>query len=149
MREDYEIVEGWKQTGLLNGIAEEFHDSVAYLMENQRLYNEGSGFPVEFNRVSIPLLRRVFPLLSKHVRVESYLTEEFPRFLETELLFKVPKPSGDSGMEILKAEADATAKLAESLANVLADFAKAKKAKVFYLECLGLENGKLVAFYEM
>jgi hypothetical protein len=52
--------ERWRLTGLCDGLDDYQSLEVSYLMENQRLFNENADQPAWFNRLSIPLTRRVF-----------------------------------------------------------------------------------------
>ena len=69
----------WAETGLLKGIKEKYTRScAAVLLENQRLINEIStdtGDIAQFKRISIPLVRRIYPQLiaNKIVSVQPLL----------------------------------------------------------------------------
>ena len=69
----------WGETGLLGGIEEKYTRScTAVLLENQRLMNEVStdtGDIAQFKRISIPLVRRIYPQLiaNKVVSVQPLL----------------------------------------------------------------------------
>lgn len=69
----------WTQTGLLEGISDKYTRScTAVLLENQRLMNEVStdtGDISQFKRISIPLVRRIYPQLiaNKVVSVQPLL----------------------------------------------------------------------------
>src|SRR3954467_9866207 len=69
----------WAQTGLLEGIEDRLtRSTTAVLLENQRLINEVSsdtGDIAQFKRISIPLVRRIYPQLiaNKIVSVQPLL----------------------------------------------------------------------------
>jgi hypothetical protein len=69
----------WSQTGLLEGLDDRYARScTAVLLENQRLMNETStdtGDIAQFKRISIPLVRRIYPQLiaNKVVSVQPLL----------------------------------------------------------------------------
>ena len=69
----------WTQTGLLDGIKDKYSRScAAVLLENQRLMNEVSTDTsdiAQFKRISIPLVRRIYPQLiaNKIVSVQPLL----------------------------------------------------------------------------
>jgi hypothetical protein len=79
LNEARELEGRWKRTGLLNGIGDRFTRScTAVLLENQRLMNEIStdtGDIAQFKRISIPLVRRIYPQLiaNKIVSVQPLL----------------------------------------------------------------------------
>lgn len=151
MQDEFDVIDQWKRTGMLTGLSEQTMDHAAYLFENQRIYNVGDdSLTPQFRRISIPLLRRLIgSLTERNMKVETYLTDVFPRFLETNIDAEIKLPEGLAGTEIMDYEKEGVAKMSEQLADLLTNFAKAKKAKNFYLEGLGLENGKLVVFYEL
>jgi len=69
----------WASTHLLDGIEDRFaRSTTAVLLENQRLFNEVStdtGDIAQFKRISIPLIRRIYPQLiaNKIVSVQPLL----------------------------------------------------------------------------
>lgn len=69
----------WSQTGLLEGIDNKHtRSATAVLLENQKLFNELStdtGDIAQFQRISIPLIRRIYPQLiaNKIVSVQPLL----------------------------------------------------------------------------
>lgn len=69
----------WSQTGLLDGIEDRYtRNCTAVLLENQRLMNETSTDTsdiAQFKRISIPLVRRIYPQLiaNKIVSVQPLL----------------------------------------------------------------------------
>lgn len=69
----------WAQTGLLDGITDDWtRKTTAVMLENQRLINEVStdtGDIAQFKRISIPLVRRIYPQLiaNKIVSVQPLL----------------------------------------------------------------------------
>lgn len=69
----------WAKSGLLNGIEDRFaRQATAVLLENQRLMNEAmtdTGDIAQFKRISIPLVRRIYPQLiaNKVVSVQPLL----------------------------------------------------------------------------
>jgi hypothetical protein len=69
----------WGETGLLNGIQDDYVRScTSVLLENQRLMNENttdSSDVAQFKRISIPLVRRIYPQLiaNKVVSVQPLL----------------------------------------------------------------------------
>lgn len=69
----------WGKTGLLEGIDDRYvRNATAVLLENQRLMNEVStdtGDVAQFKRISIPLVRRIYPQLiaNKIVSVQPLL----------------------------------------------------------------------------
>lgn len=74
-----ELENRWSKTGLLRGI-EDTHTraATAVLLENQRLINEVStdtADVAQFKRISIPLVRRIYPQLiaNKIVSVQPLL----------------------------------------------------------------------------
>ncbi len=74
-----ELEARWTKTGLLDGIEDRFvRANTAVLLENQRLINENStdtGDIAQFKRISIPLVRRIYPQLiaNKIVAVQPLL----------------------------------------------------------------------------
>jgi hypothetical protein len=79
LNEARELEGRWQETGLLNGIKDKYTRScAAVLLENQRLINEIStdtGDIAQFKRISIPLVRRIYPQLiaNKVVSVQPLL----------------------------------------------------------------------------
>lgn len=79
LNEARELENRWSQTGLLEGIGDKYTRScTAVLLENQRLMNEVStdtGDIAQFKRISIPLVRRIYPQLiaNKVVSVQPLL----------------------------------------------------------------------------
>lgn len=79
LNEAKELESRWAQTGLLENINDKYTRScTAVLLENQRLINESStdsGDVAQFKRISIPLVRRIYPQLiaNKVVSVQPLL----------------------------------------------------------------------------
>jgi len=79
LNEAKELESRWKKTGLLEGIEDRYvRSNTAVLLENQRLINEVStdtGDVAQFKRISIPLVRRIYPQLiaNKIVSVQPLL----------------------------------------------------------------------------
>lgn len=79
LNEAKELETRWGRTGLLEGIQDRFvRSATAVLLENQRLMNEVStdtGDIAQFKRISIPLVRRIYPQLiaNKIVSVQPLL----------------------------------------------------------------------------
>jgi hypothetical protein len=79
LNEARELESRWSQTGLLENINDKYTRScTAVLLENQRLINESStdsGDVAQFKRISIPLVRRIYPQLiaNKVVSVQPLL----------------------------------------------------------------------------
>jgi Major capsid protein Gp23 len=79
LNEAKELETRWGQTGLLKGIDDRYvRSATAVLLENQRLMNEVStdtGDIAQFKRISIPLVRRIYPQLiaNKIVSVQPLL----------------------------------------------------------------------------
>ena len=79
LNEARELESRWAQTGLLENINDKYTRScTAVLLENQRLMNESStdsGDVAQFKRISIPLVRRIYPQLiaNKVVSVQPLL----------------------------------------------------------------------------
>lgn len=79
LNEARQLERRWSQTGLLNGIEDRATRSVtSVLLENQRLINEMSTDTsdiAQFKRISIPLVRRIYPQLiaNKIVSVQPLL----------------------------------------------------------------------------
>jgi hypothetical protein len=79
LNEARDLERRWHQTGLLEGIGDKYARScTAVLLENQRLMNEVStdtGDVAQFKRISIPLVRRIYPQLiaNKIVSVQPLL----------------------------------------------------------------------------
>ena len=79
LNEARELENRWAQTGLLDNIEDRYTRScTAVLLENQRLINEVStdtGDISQFKRISIPLVRRIYPQLiaNKVVSVQPLL----------------------------------------------------------------------------
>jgi hypothetical protein len=79
LNEAKELESRWKKTGLLDGIEDRtVRSNTAVLLENQRLINESAtdtGDVAQFKRISIPLVRRVYPQLiaNKIVSVQPLL----------------------------------------------------------------------------
>jgi hypothetical protein len=67
LNEAKELETRWGKTGLLEGIQDRYvRSATAVLLENQRLMNEVStdtGDIAQFKRISIPLVRRIYPQL--------------------------------------------------------------------------------------
>lgn len=65
LTESKELVSRWGTTGILNGITDpNIRSATAVLLENQRLINEVStdtSDVAQFKRISIPLVRRIYP----------------------------------------------------------------------------------------
>jgi hypothetical protein len=79
LNEAKELETRWSKTGLLEGIEDRYvRSATAVLLENQRLMNEVStdtGDIAQFKRISIPLVRRIYPQLiaNKIVSVQPLL----------------------------------------------------------------------------
>jgi hypothetical protein len=79
LNEAKELESRWNKTGLLQGIEDRYvRSATAVLLENQRLMNEVStdtGDVAQFKRISIPLVRRIYPQLiaNKIVSVQPLL----------------------------------------------------------------------------
>jgi len=79
LTESKELVSRWGTTGILDGITDpNTRSSTAVLLENQRLINEIStdtSDVAQFKRISIPLVRRIYPQLiaNKIVSVQPLL----------------------------------------------------------------------------
>lgn len=79
LNEAKELETRWGRTGLLEGIEDRYvRSATAVLLENQRLMNEVStdtGDISQFKRISIPLVRRIYPQLiaNKIVSVQPLL----------------------------------------------------------------------------
>ena len=79
LTEARELVKKWDSTGLLNGIADpHLRSTTSVILENQRLINElstGTDDIAQFKRISIPLVRRIYPQLiaNKIVSVQPLL----------------------------------------------------------------------------
>lgn len=79
LNEAAKIEATWAKTGMLQGIENKFERSTAAVMlENQRLINEtmtDTGDVAQFKRISIPLVRRIYPQLiaNKIVSVQPLL----------------------------------------------------------------------------
>jgi len=79
LNEAKELETRWGKTGLLEGIDDRYvRSATAVLLENQRLINEvstDSGDVAQFKRISIPLVRRIYPQLiaNKIVSVQPLL----------------------------------------------------------------------------
>jgi len=79
LTESKELVSRWGTTGILNGITDpNVRSATAVLLENQRLINEVStdtSDVAQFKRISIPLVRRIYPQLiaNKIVSVQPLL----------------------------------------------------------------------------
>lgn len=79
LNEAKELESRWKKTGLLEGIEDRYvRSNTAVLLENQRLINESNtdtGDVAQFKRISIPLVRRIYPQLiaNKIVSVQPLL----------------------------------------------------------------------------
>lgn len=79
LNEAQELESRWAKTGLLEGIDDRFvRQTTAVLLENQRLMNEAAtdtGDIAQFKRISIPLVRRIYPQLiaNKIVSVQPLL----------------------------------------------------------------------------
>ena len=79
LNEARELRKRWQKTKLLEGIKDSYTlDTISVLLENQRLMNEVStdtGDIAQFKRISIPLVRRIYPQLiaNKIVSVQPLL----------------------------------------------------------------------------
>ena len=79
LNEARELESRWGKTGLLEGLEDRYvRSATAVLLENQRLMNEVStdtGDIAQFKRISIPLVRRIYPQLiaNKIVSVQPLL----------------------------------------------------------------------------
>ena len=79
LNEAKDLERRWSQTGLLEGIKDKYERScTAVLLENQRLMNEvatDTSDIAQFKRISIPLVRRIYPQLiaNKVVSVQPLL----------------------------------------------------------------------------
>ena len=79
LNEARELETRWNKTGILRGIEDPYvRSATAVLLENQRLINETStdtSDVAQFKRISIPLVRRIYPQLiaNKIVSVQPLL----------------------------------------------------------------------------
>ena len=79
LNESKELESRWASTGILDGIGDRYmRSATAVLLENQRLINEVStdtSDVAQFKRISIPLVRRIYPQLiaNKIVSVQPLL----------------------------------------------------------------------------
>jgi hypothetical protein len=68
METETEICEKWGKWDILKGLEEPDKTKVAVLLENQRIYNEmtpSCEMQAKWKRLSIPIVRRLFPALKK------------------------------------------------------------------------------------
>lgn len=144
-----DIVERWQETGLLRLVNEDQIADMAYLLENQRIYNERDaigGNASQFRRLSVPLAVRVFPNLKSH---SSYKIESR---LNLESCLQVPLDL-DWGCEEsgLDNEANYTADIAEEVREELDRFIRSQAPfNVFYVQAFGLnENGDFLLYYDL
>jgi hypothetical protein len=118
LNEAKELEGRWGQTGLLDGIEDKsIRATTAVLLENQRLVNEVStdtGDVAQFKRISIPLVRRIYPQLiaNKIVSVQPLLG---PTGLVYYLRFRYATNKGDMRGADLAAGAYSTANDAGSM----------------------------------
>lgn len=98
LTEARQIEAAWAKTGVLNGLNDRFtRSATAVLLENQRLMNEamtGTDDIANFKRISIPLVRRIYPQLiaNKIVSVQPLLG---PTGLVYYLRFRYSSNKGD------------------------------------------------------
>jgi len=154
-----DVVEKWERTGLLSGVPSERLADMAYMLENQRIYNptivEHSKWQIpQFMRISIPLARRVFPCLESHQRhkVESKLGLESCLYKITGLAGPWTESQYDGhGGHNLDVEAHATSLLADNLREHVDKFIESQAPfNTFYVQALGLDDeGKIILYYDL
>lgn len=154
-----EVVEKWSQTGLISGVPESMVADMAYMLENQRLYNrkltEHSRYEIPlFMRISIPLARRVFPVLESHKnhKIESKLGLEccLHKFTGVSGPWAESQYDGHGGHN-LNTEAEATSLLAHKLKEHVDKFIESQAPfDIFYVQALGLDDeGKILLYYDL
>lgn len=155
-----EVIEKWEKTRLLNGVQENLVAGTAFLLENQRLFNEKLKESVNYNassfrRNSIPLARRIFPCLKSHqnynieskLNLESSLIENLN--IKGSWVFESTERQ-DFDLSDLEAEAKSVADLADVVKNKIDSFIESQAPfNTFFVQCFNLDNnGNLVLHYD-
>lgn len=140
------VIENWSNTGLLQGLPEYAIEDCAFVLENQKVYNEKEMAHPSFKRMSIPLCRRIMDSLRVNINVKSRLVEDnkFDQWFDTRLKFETPKPYD------LETEIRYCADFARSLVSRINEYMSATgryEKKPFYLLGLGIKDGTVVVFH--
>ena len=113
-----ELVHKWKKTRLLHGTPKKYRESLAACLESQRLFNEADdSISPRSKRISIPLVLRLFNKVENlHNSRFIYGLNDFVYTHTFNYRYNPPEPTP---YYTLDADAEATALLAEGLANEL------------------------------
>jgi hypothetical protein len=139
----------WQKTKLLEGIESETKQrDTARLFQNQIELNEKNDFPPDFKRSSIPLLRRVFPVLNAAARSREFTESSKTTTMSVRLTHL--QPSG--GTFDLDHEAEQVARIAVELRDHIDRFIYGcpDEGSNFYVEGLSIDaNRRLVLHYSV
>lgn len=124
----------WEQTQLLDGVTSERKLSLANLLESQRKFNETSQ-NASFNRISIPLLRRIFTC----DLVEGTLAPQSQWYT-----FEDKWNNYDHGAFNLDREAETVSKMADSIVSQIQTMGR---IAIHCLDCM--EDGSIRMNYSL
>ena len=158
-----DIVERWEKTRLLQGVPTELKAEMAFVFENQIIHNnhikESNNISAEkFRRLSVPLARRVFPVLESHkhykVSAKPYLESSIVADLGVPGVWHTNTQRDDSkgwATRVLDLEAKQTATLAETLKKSVDSFIRSQAPfKVFHFQCFGTnDKGNVTLYYDL
>lgn len=144
MNKEQSIVEQWNKTGLLSGLPEHAIEDCAFVLENQKMYKSNHG---EFNKLSIPICRRIIERLHINPNFKSRLVESnrFDQWFDTQLKF------GYSGEKSLNNDANYCGNLSHDIFSRINEHLnineKIYRNKPFYFLGIGLKENSVVVFY--
>lgn len=126
----------WEKCGLLKNIPEELKFKTATLLENQRLFNETNEddeSQIRFKRISIPIMRRLAPVMGKHISdYINYNLDDSYTYYKTSVLYKTCDHRNHSHLLNLQCDAEAVARDQESLAKEVKDLIEGDPEIRFY-----------------
>lgn len=136
----------WSRTGMLGGLDETMATQMALVFENQRRHNEWNPYlSPDFRRVTIPICRRVFPMLKVDgVNITSGLPQKaeeirvmpgYTRFWRPSLRDRFVQQ-----MSLLDLEAQRTAEVAEKLRDDIQKLIMELGGKEFRFYCFSTND---------
>jgi len=149
----------WEKTRLLDRVPEEFKQTLANALEQQRLYNEemwDSPGIAAFKRTSIPIVVRVLEKLNKvgwaKIKVTSEVTGKFGRFHEIDSSLKWDmydeenRPQWENHVSKLDYEAEYVADFSNKLAESILSHCEINDYKEFNFRAFGVYQGMYVVY---
>ena len=110
-----QIVEQWTKTGLINNFPEEKKENIAKCLQAQVDFNEEVEGSAQFNRLSVPLLVRMFAESKAFNRNHFSAGQCDDREIVTHMFKRKYDPPKVDGVGTLDKEAEYVAELSENL----------------------------------